>query len=203
MRMLQLVIVGAVALLLSSCGSKPSGSSTPAAQAPAASGAAPAKDKEKPAEAAKLVKLDLSKAGEVDSIGEKKAPWQLTIEAPEGATAKLAFFNSQIHVESGKGFYLAIIGFKADLAYEKKKLQDVDKKKFFKGFVVDTPDTLMWEMLNPIEQALGKEKIVYQFVTNIKVGDKDYSCETQAANFDFSRAEADLMLKCAKTLAAK
>lgn len=202
MRMLQLVIVGTVALLLSSCGSKPSGSSTPAAQAPAAGGAAPAKDKEKPAETAKLVKLDLSKAGAVES-GGKKEPWQLTMEAPEGATAKLGLFDIQIQVESGRGFNLAIDGFKTDLAGEKKKLQEDENKKFFKAFVVDTPDTLMWEMLNPIELAKGNQKLCYQFFTNVKVGNKDYSCSSQVANYNFSRAEADLMLKCAKTLAAK
>jgi hypothetical protein len=159
-----------------------------------ASGQAPAK--------VKLVKLDLSKAGDVDD-GIKKAPWALTIEAPQGATAKLYSINTNILVEKGDGFKLSIgyyrLGDKTAKEQIANKKKDWQKDKGTKGLVVDTEDTLVREVVNVFDT----KKTAFQFMTIMKVGDKVYYGEGPIAYYKFSKADVDLMLKSAKTLAAK
>ncbi len=150
-------------------------------------------DKEKDDEVT-FAKLDLSKAGDVQS-GTGKAPWKLSIDAPEEATAHTWSLNTSILVEKGNGFSLVIRDYKEDLAALKKAWMN---DRFTKAILVEEADLLLREITSPLD----KKKLVYEFVVNIKVGDKVYSCRSLPSGYRFSREDVDLMLKCARTLAA-
>lgn len=143
----------------------------------------------------KLVQLDLSKAGAVQGDNDKKAPWQLVIQAPEGAKAEV-WVLSGIMVKKGNNFLLEIAGYHHDLADYKDKWK-ADKQT--KAIVMDTEEAIMREVISPIDE----KKVGFQMMMNLKVGDKKFSCRSLPNTYQFTKADAELMLKCARTLKAK
>ena len=152
----------------------------------------------------KLVKLDLSKAGEIDNGEGMKGPWKLSIQGPEGARldrvgiAGMTGHNGQgvLVTESGSGFGLAIYAVKANPIADKKKEWAKDGKT--KKLVIDEEDTLMRE----ITSLFDPKKPAYQFLKYKKVGDRGYVLEG-GGTFGKDKAIADLELKCANTLTAE
>jgi hypothetical protein len=170
-------------LLLCGCKGNPSGSEpAPPAKPPekkAAPGAEAPSEEQKPPEV-KLAKLDLSSVG-----------LPLTIDAPEGATAKESF--GDFVVTSGKNFELIIHPKKEDLAQIKKQVENNMVAKLIR-FIVDTPDTLFYEA-----EGLGRSR--FSIEMNVKAGDKEYYIRDGRS--PYTKADVELMLKCAKTLAPK
>jgi len=136
-----------------------------------------------PAPKVKLARLDLSSAG-----------LPLTIEAPEGATAEKVEITDSVTVKKGDTFELSISGKAADIAEQRKFAKENTVVKL-ERFFVDTADTLFYE-----GQMAGTKQ--YHFLTNVKVDDKVYSVKPGAVPFTH-KGWMDVMLKCARTLAAK
>ncbi len=113
----------------------------------------------------KLVKLDLSKAGEVDD-GKTKAPWRLTIQAPAGAKTQLVFGGIWVR-DNLDTFDLVIERARTRTIADEKK--EWAKDKATKKIIVDTKDTLVREF----ELEFSK-KLAHQFVKFKTVGDKTY-----------------------------
>jgi hypothetical protein len=168
-------------LLLCGCKGNPSGSEPAPPAKPPEKKTAPGGG-EAPSEApeVKLAKLDLSSVG-----------LPLTIDAPAGATAKESF--GAFVVASGKNFELIIRPQKEDLAQIRKQIQNNDVARLI-GFIVDTPDTLFYEA-----EGLGRSR--FSIEMNVKAGDNEYYIRDGRS--PYTKADVELMLKCAKTLAPK
>jgi hypothetical protein len=139
----------------------------------------------------KLVKLDLSKAGEVND-GKTKAPWRLTIQAPAGAKTQLVFGGIWVRDDLDT-FDLAIELAKTKTIADEKK--EWTKDKATKKIIVDKEDTLVREF----EFGMATKRLAYQFVKFKTVGDKIYVMNGGGRS-GASKASVDLMLKCADTL---
>ena len=182
-------IVPAVALL-AGCGKSPEpkektspapqggGSGAPITPASSSATAAAAKSPD-----VKLVKLDLSAVG-----------LPCTIEAPEGAKAeKIPPEPCSYEVTCGDHFTLVIAQGAHDMPDAKRFAEKNDVAKL-KRFLVDEPDTLMYEA-----DLMGRPQ--YIFDANIKAGDRTYY--VRDGRRDYTKEDVELMLRCAKTLAPK
>ena len=133
---------------------------------------------------AKLAPVDISVGGE---------DWKgLTVQAPEGATAKESF--GSVEVTQGTGFALQISKDARDLAGAKKEISSNDVNKL-KRFVVDTADEQVYE-----SEVMGKTQ--FHFNANVKVGDRAFTCENVKGGADKTLAQTQAMLASCKSLAA-
>lgn len=130
----------------------------------------------------KLVPLDL---------GIVNSQFPLTVQAPEGARAADGI---GVDVKKGQRFQIEFTRGGHDLAKRKAEIRENTLNKLRK-FHVEDETTLLYEtaVFNAVE---------FHFVTNVKVGDAVYGAE-DAKGVAYTRAEIDLMLRCARTLAAK
>jgi hypothetical protein len=129
----------------------------------------------------KSVALDLSGAG-VKAV----------IQAPEGAKAKE--FLSTTRVSNGPHFSVEITPI---YPMEFGAARDAAKMETKAKFLVDTPDTLVWES----DGAPGAHSS--HFYTTVKVGAKLHACFDTRGSGDYSKAEVDAMLAACRTLKAK
>jgi len=165
-----------IACVLAGCGDK----KQEPKQAAGKSGSEPAEPKRADV---KLVKLDLSGTG-----------FPLTIEAPEGATAKESLDNCRIKADDS--FQLEIRKGEESLAELKKAWQAQEANKL-EAIVIETPDTFLIQT----RDAAGKTQ--FHCFANVKVGDQVYHCENAKVAHYYTQADCELILRCAKTLAAK
>lgn len=140
----------------------------------------------------KLARLDLAKAGEVNE-GKTKSVWQLSIQAPAGVKTQLILGGIWVRDDLDT-FDLSIELAKTKTIADEKK--EWAKDKTTKKMVVDTADTLVREF----EFGISTKKLAYQFVKFKTVGDKTYVMNG-GGRYGASKADVDLMLKCADTLA--
>ena len=131
----------------------------------------------------KLVPLDLSKAS---------GSFPVIMQAPEGATAADDF--GSVLVKKGANFQVEVSSSAKDLAALKKEITANTLNKF-KKFYVETADALLYE-----STLMGKSE--FHFVANAKVGGTTYGAEDTKGPV-YTKADAELMLKCFQTLAAK
>jgi hypothetical protein len=131
----------------------------------------------------KLVSLDLSKAS---------ASFPVVMMAPEGATAADDFGN--VLVKKSAGFQVEVSSSAKDIAALKKEIKANTLNKF-KAFTVETADALLYE-----STLMGKSE--FHFVANVKVGNSTYGAEDTKGPV-YTKANAELMLKCFQTLKAK
>ena len=131
----------------------------------------------------KLVSIDLSKASE---------SFPVTMMAPEGATAADDF--GDILVKKLPGFQVVVSSSAKDIAALKKEIQANTLNKL-KKFYVDTADALLYE-----STLMGKSE--FHFVANVKAGSATYGAEDTKGPV-YTKADAELMLKCFQTLKAK
>ena len=131
----------------------------------------------------KLVSIDLSKAS---------ASFPVVMMAPEGATAADDF--GAVLVKKGVGFQVEVSSSAKDIAALKKEIMANTLNKL-KKFYVETADTLLYE-----STLMGKSE--FHFVANVKAGNSTYSAEDTKGP-GYTKANAELMLKCFQTLKAK
>jgi len=131
----------------------------------------------------KLVPVDLSKASD---------SFPVIMMAPEGAAATEDFGN--VLVKKGDGFQVEISSSAKDIESLKKEIKANTLNKF-KAFLVETADALLYE-----STLMGKSE--FHFVANMKAGGTTYGAEDTKGPV-YSRAAAELMLKCFQTLKAK
>jgi len=131
----------------------------------------------------KLVSLDLSKASD---------SFPVMMQAPEGATAADDFGN--ILVKKGGNFQVEVSSSAKDIAGLKKEIKANTLNKF-KSFLVETADALLYE-----STVMGKSE--FHFVANVKAGGTTYGAEDTKGPV-YTKADAELMLKCFQTLTAK
>ena len=131
----------------------------------------------------KLAALDLSKAN---------ASFPVIMMAPEGATAADDF--GAVLAKKGAIFQVEVSSSAKDIAALKKEIQANTLNKL-KKFYVDTADTLLYE-----STLMGKSE--FHFVANVKVGSSTYGAEDTKGPV-YTKADAELMLKCFQTLKAK
>ena len=112
------------------------------------------------------------------------------IEAPEGATAKESLGSVKV---TANNFELVIRKGKEDLARIKAEVQKNDVAPL-KQWIIDSEDTLFYEA-----EGLGKSRFTLEM--NKKAGN-DWYYITDGRS-PYSRADVELMLKSAKTLAPK
>jgi|GEM_PF-4054589 len=174
---LSIVILG---LLVAGCGQGDTGKAKAPAQSAAATKATGAPKGDPAAEAAKvkLVPLDLSSAG-----------LPLTIEAPEGATAENPFKVEVQVKKKDTPFELVISEKEFDIAKQKGTYE---KEK--PTYLIDEPNFLFVET-----KAFGTP--AYFLDATFKIGGKNY--HVRDGRFPATREEAELMVRSAKTLAAK
>ena len=137
---------------------------------------------QKAAPKVKLVKLDLSSVG-----------MPLTIDAPEGATAMKEETAGIIRVQHSANFELNINANAVNIAERRKKAVEDEIFKL-KQFFVDEADTLFYET-----DMYGSRQ--FRFVTNVKVAGKSYTISQHVPRD--TKASIELMLQCARSLAAK
>lgn len=137
-----------------------------------------------PTAPAKLVPVDISVGGE--------AFQGLTVQAPEGATAKESFGAVEVH--AGDGFALEIHVDASDLAGRKKEIEANDINKL-KRWVTDTADEQVYE-----SEVMGKSQ--YHFNANVKVGDRAFNCENVKGGADKTLEQTQAMLASCKSIAA-
>ena len=130
-----------------------------------------------------LVPLDLSKAS---------ASFPLIMQAPEGATAADDF--GSIVVKKGANFQVEIGSSPKDIEGLKKEIKSNTLNKL-KSFLVDTPAALLYETT-----VMGKSE--FHFAANVKAGGTTFGAEDTKGPA-YTRADAELMLKCFQTLTAK
>ena len=135
----------------------------PPAEHPVEEAAAPAEEKapeapaeEKAPEPAKLVELDLSKAYEDVPV---------VIMAPEGATAKEAF--GVVEVRNGDGFQLQVSTEDSNGLAALKKEHEANTMNKLKQFVIDTPETILYE-----SEIMGRSE--FHFATYVKLADDKF-----------------------------
>jgi len=131
----------------------------------------------------KLVPVDLSKAS---------ASFPVVMMAPEGATAADDF--GAVLVKKGVNFQVEVSSSAKDIAALKKEILANTLNKL-KKFYVETADALLYE-----STVMGKSE--FHFVANVKVGNSTYGAEDTKGPV-YSKANAELMLKCFQTLRAK
>ena len=131
----------------------------------------------------RLVALDLSKAS---------ASFPVIMQAPEGATAADDFGN--VLVKKGAGFQVEISTSPKDILSLKKEIKANTLNKL-KSFLVDTPAALLYE-----STVMGKSE--FHFAANIKAGATTFGAEDTKGPV-YTKADAELMLKCFQTLTAK
>jgi hypothetical protein len=131
----------------------------------------------------KLVPLDLSKAS---------VSFPVIMQAPEGATAADDFGN--ILVKKGDHFQVEISSSPKDIESLKKEIKANTLNKL-KSFLVDTPAALLYE-----SSVMGKSE--FHFVANVKAGGTTFGAEDTKGPV-YTKADAELMLKCFQTLTAK
>jgi|GEM_PF-1491736 len=136
-----------------------------------------------PQAAPKLVSIDLSKAS---------SSFPVTMMAPEGATAADDF--GDILVKKLPGFQVVVSSSAKDIAALKKEIQANTLNKL-KKFYVDTADALLYETT-----VMGKSE--FHFAANVKAGATTYGAEDTKGPV-YTKADAELMLKCFQTLKAK
>jgi hypothetical protein len=144
-------------------------------------------------QAPKLVKLDLSKAGEVNE-GKTKSVWKMTIQAPAGSKTQLILGGIRVSDDLDT-FDVAIELAKPNKTIADEK-NDMAKNPSTKKIIVDTKDTLVREF----EFGIANKKLAYQFVKFKTIGDKTYVMNGGGRS-GATKAQVDLMLKCADTLA--
>ena len=131
----------------------------------------------------KLLPVDLSKVS---------ASFPVIMMAPEGAKATDDFGN--VLVKKGDPFQIEISSSAKDIAALKKEIAANTLNKL-KKFYVDTADALLYE-----STLMGKSE--FHFVANVKVGKTTYGAEDTKGPV-YTKANAELMLKCFQTLKAK
>ena len=131
----------------------------------------------------KLVSIDLSKAS---------ASFPVVMMAPEGATAADDF--GAVLVKKGVSFQVEVSSSAKDIAALKKEILANTLNKL-KKFHVETADTLLYE-----STLMGKSE--FHFVANVKAGNSTYGAEDTKGP-GYTKANAELMLKCVQTLKAK
>jgi hypothetical protein len=131
----------------------------------------------------KLVTLDLSKAS---------PDFPLLMQAPEGAAAADDF--GSVLVKKGAGFQVEISATPKDIESLKKEIKANTLNKL-KSFLVDTPAALLYE-----SAVMGKSE--FHFAANVKAGSAVFGAEDTKGPV-YSKADAELMLKCFQTLTAK
>lgn len=131
----------------------------------------------------KLVSIDLSKAS---------ASFPVIMMAPEGATAADDFGN--VLVKKGAPFQVEVSSSAKDIAALKKEIMANALNKL-KKFHVETADALLYE-----STLMGKSE--FHFVANAKAGNSTYGAEDTKGPV-YTKANAELMLKCFQTLKAK
>jgi hypothetical protein len=131
----------------------------------------------------KLVSLDLSKASD---------SFPVIMQAPEGATAADDF--GDVLVKKGASFQIAVSSSAKDIESLKKEIKANTLNKL-KAFLVDTADALLYE-----STVMGKSE--FHFVANVKAGATVYGAEDTKGPV-YTKADAELMLKCFRTLTAK
>jgi hypothetical protein len=174
-------VVVVMAALAIGCKDKKDGAAASGSGAPAAGGTAPAVKEAPPA---KLAAVDLSVGGD----DFKK----LTVQAPEGATAKESF--GSVEITQGDGFGLQISKDAGNLADLKKEITANDVNKL-KRFVSETATEQVYET-----EVMGKTQ--FHFNANVKVGDKEYRCENTKGGADKTLPQINAMLASCKSLAA-
>lgn len=131
----------------------------------------------------KLVSLDLSKASD---------SFPVIMQAPEGATAADDFGN--VLVKKGANFQVEVSSSAKDIESLKKEIKANTLNKL-KAFIVETADALLYETT-----VMGKSE--FHFVANVKTGGTTYGAEDTKGPV-YTKADAELMLKCFQTLKAK
>jgi hypothetical protein len=131
----------------------------------------------------KLVPLDLSKAS---------ASFPVIMQAPEGATAADDFGN--IMVKKGANFQVEVSSSPKDIESLKKEIKANTLNKL-KSFLVDTPAALLYE-----STVMGKSE--FHFAANVKAGGAAFGAEDTKGPV-YTKADAELMLKCFQTLTSK
>jgi hypothetical protein len=175
---LSIVILG---LLVVGCGQGDTTKAKAPAQSPAASKATGGEAKaDAAAQAAKvkLVTLDLSPAG-----------LPLTIEAPEGATAENPF-KIEVQVKKKDTPFELVISEKEFDMVKQKASYEKDKPTY----LIDEPNFLFVET-----KAFGSP--AYFLDATFKIGGKNY--HVRDGRSPANREQAELMVRSAKTLAAK
>lgn len=117
---------------------------------------------------------------------------QAVIQAPEGAKAKQ--FLSTTRVSNGPHFSVEVTPI---YPMEFGVAKDVAKTEAKVKFLVDTPETLVWES----DGAPGTRSS--HFYTTLKVGGKLHGCFDTRGYGDYSKADVDAMLAACRSLKAK
>jgi hypothetical protein len=130
-----------------------------------------------------LVPLDLSTVSDSFAV---------IMQAPKGATAVDDFGN--VLVKMGDNFQVEVSSSAKDIESLKSEIKANTLNKL-KSFLVETANALLYE-----STLMGKSE--FHFVANVNVGDTTYGAEDTKGPV-YTKEDAELMLKCFQTLAAK
>jgi hypothetical protein len=122
-----------------------------------------------------------------------------TIDVPDTTSTKLeAALQSSgtIVIKSGKDFQISITPGEGDVALKKSDISSDDVKKF-KRFVVDEPNSLIWEAQ---VNGLSPE---FHFYTIVKTGKESYVIEDIKDADSFGEESIKKMTEAAKTIKVK
>jgi hypothetical protein len=114
----------------------------------------------------------------------------LLIDAPAGAKYEEKFTNTL--VTSGDHFGILISHGKFDVKQAKEDLASPDATTSVKRYLVETPDTLVYE------GERGMEAGVF-FDVSVKVGEVYFTC-SDFGGMKFTKEDAEVMVKACKTL---
>jgi hypothetical protein len=123
----------------------------------------------------------------------------LTINVPDTSKTKLepsAQSSGSIVIKSGKDFQITITPGEGDIALKKSDISGDDVKKF-KRFVLDEPNSLIWE-----SQVSGMES-EFHFYTVIKIGKESFVIEDLKDADNYTESAIKKMVEAAGTLKAK